>query len=82
FSTAAQNRVRHGETAPRRVELLPNDSVSPLFLACVEATEEAVYNSLLRATSVKGRGGARVEALPIERPIEMLKKYQARRGGP
>jgi len=81
FSTAPQNRIKHGETALRRVELLPNDSMSPLFLACVEATEEAVYNSLLRATTVKGRGGARVEALPIERTIEILKKYKAIQGG-
>ena len=77
FSTAPQNRVRHGDTALRRVELLPNDSMSPLFLACVEATEEAVYNSLLRATTVTGRGRIRVEALPIERTIEILKKYNA-----
>jgi D-aminopeptidase len=77
FSTAVQNRVRHGETALRRVELLPNDAMSPLFLACVEATEEAVYNSLLRATTVTGRGGTRVEALPVERTIEILKKYKA-----
>jgi D-aminopeptidase len=81
FSTAPQNRIRHGDTALRRVELLPNDSMSPLFLACVEATEEAVYNSLLRATTVTGRGGARVEALPIERTIEILKKYNAIQGG-
>ncbi|HEX8502931.1 MAG TPA: P1 family peptidase [Pyrinomonadaceae bacterium] len=81
FSTAAQNRVKHGDTAPRRVELLPNDAVSPLFLACVEATEEAVYNSLLRATTVTGRGGTRVEALPIDRTIEILKKYNALQGG-
>ncbi|HWS86469.1 MAG TPA: P1 family peptidase [Pyrinomonadaceae bacterium] len=81
FSTAAQNRIKHGDTALRRVELLPNDSMSPLFLACVEATEEAVYNSLLRATTVKGRGGTRVEALPIERTIEILKKYKAIHGG-
>jgi D-aminopeptidase len=81
FSTAPQNRVRHGDTALRRVELLPNDAMSPLFLACVEATEEAVYNSLLRATTVTGRGGARVEALPIERTIEILKKYNALQGG-
>ncbi len=81
FSTAPQNRIKHGETALRRVELLPNDSMSPLFLACVEATEEAVYNSLLRATTVTGRGGARVEALPIERTIEILKKYKAIQGG-
>jgi D-aminopeptidase len=77
FSTAAGLRVRHGETALRRVELLPNEAMSPLFLACVEATEEAVYNSLLRATTVTGRGGARVEALPIEKTVEILKKYNA-----
>ena len=79
FSTAAQVRLRHGETAPRRVELLPNDAMSPLFLACVEATEEAVYNSLLRATTVTGRAGNRVEALPIDRVVEILKKYNALR---
>jgi D-aminopeptidase len=77
FSTAAQNRIRHGDTALRRVELLPNDAVSPLFLACVEATEEAVYNSLLRATTVTGRGGARVEALPLDKTVEILRRYGA-----
>jgi D-aminopeptidase len=77
FSTAPSLRVRHGDTQLRRVELLPNDAVSPLFLACVEATEEAVYNSLLRATTVTGRAGARAEALPIDRTIEILKKYNA-----
>ena len=79
FSTAPQNRIRYGETAPRRFDALPNDSMSPLFLACVEATEEAVYNSLLRATTVTGRAGTRVEALPIERTVEILKKYNALR---
>ncbi len=82
FSTAPSTRVRHGETAVRRVELLPNDAMSPLFLACVEATEEAVYNSLLRATTVTGRGGTRVEALPVDKTVEILKKYNAIRGGP
>jgi D-aminopeptidase len=77
FSTAASVRVPHGETAVRRVELLPNDAMSPLFLACVEATEEAIYNSLLRATTMTGRGGTRVEALPIEKTVEILKKYNA-----
>jgi D-aminopeptidase len=77
FSTAAGARVRSGETAPRRVELLPNEAMSPLFLACVEATEEAVYNSLLRATTVTGRNGTRVEALPIDKTVEILKKYNA-----
>ena len=77
FSTAPQNRIRHGESSPRTFTLLPNEAMSPLFLACVEATEEAIYNSLLRATTVTGRGGNRVEALPIEKTIEILRKYRA-----
>ena len=76
FSTAPQNRVRAGESL-RQVQLLGNDATSPLFLACVEATEEAIYNSLLRATTVTGRDGNRVEALPIEKTVEILKKYNA-----
>ncbi len=51
--------------------------MSPLFLACVEATEEAVYNSLLRADTVKGRDGNRAEALPLDKTIEILRKYGA-----
>ena len=76
FSTAAQNRVRHGDTALRRVELLPNDAMSPLFLAVIEATEEAIYNSLFRAQTTTGQGRT-VEALPLERTLEILRKYNA-----
>jgi D-aminopeptidase len=76
FSTAAQNRVRPGE-AVRQESVLGNDAVSPLFLAAVEATEEAIYNSLLRATTVTGRAGRRVEALPLDRTTEILRKYGA-----
>ncbi len=50
--------------------------MSPLFLAAIEATEEAIYNSLFRATTVTGRGRT-VEALPIERTLSILKKYGA-----
>ncbi len=56
-------------------ELLSNDAMSPLFLAAIEATEEAVYNSMLRATTTTGRAGHRVEALPVERTREILTKY-------
>jgi len=48
--------------------------MSPLFEAVIEACEEAVYNSMLRATTVTGIGHT-VEALPIEKTIEILKKY-------
>jgi D-aminopeptidase len=77
FSTAQQVRIRSEDKgSTRHVELLSNDAMSPMFLAAVEATEEAVYNSLLRATTVTGRGHT-VEALPIEKTTEILKKYGA-----
>ena len=57
FSTAPQVRIRSEDKAStRHIELLANDAVSPLFLAVIEATEEAVYNSLFRATTITGRG--------------------------
>jgi len=74
FSTSPESRARFGETAPRPRALLPTDGVSPLFQAALEATEEAVYNSLLQATPVTSHGRT-VEALPIDRVREILKKY-------
>jgi D-aminopeptidase len=65
FST--RNRVPHEKH--ERVgfeELLYNDFTSPLFLATVEAVEEAVLNSLVRATSVSGRDGHTVEAIDVD----------------
>lgn len=56
-------------------KLVTNNHVSPLFLAVVEATEEAVYNSLFQATTVTGRDGHTVEALPVERVLEICAKY-------
>ncbi|HYK42684.1 MAG TPA: P1 family peptidase [Thermoanaerobaculia bacterium] len=71
FSTA--NQVPHTPARPVRArEELENDAVSPLFLAAVEAVEEAVYNSLTRATTVTGYRGAKAEALPIERLKSLL----------
>jgi D-aminopeptidase len=54
---------------------LREDDLSPLFQATVEATEEAIYNSLLQATTVKGYQGREAEALPIDKVRELLKKY-------
>lgn len=56
--------------------LVSNDDMSPLFLAAIEATEEAVYNSLFKAKSVTGRGHT-ADELPVEETIEILKKYKA-----
>ncbi|NNE98793.1 MAG: S58 family peptidase, partial [Pyrinomonadaceae bacterium] len=75
FSTAKEVRITASSSGPREKKLLPNNSMSPLFLATIEATEKAIYNSLFRATTVKGQMGRTVEALPIERTIEIFKKY-------
>jgi D-aminopeptidase len=57
-------------------KLLTNDECSPLFLAVIEATEEAIYNSLLQATTVTGNGRT-IEALPIDRTTEILRRFGA-----
>jgi len=57
-----------------RATPISNDSVSPLFQAAVEATEEAIYNSLFKATAVR-RGSTSVEPLPLDKTREILKRY-------
>jgi D-aminopeptidase len=61
-------------TQRNAAKLLSNEECSPLFLAVIEATEEAIYNSLLQATTTTGSGHT-VEALPIERTVEILRKW-------
>jgi D-aminopeptidase len=71
FSTA--RRVRHESPEPvEAVAELRDDAVSPLFLAAVEAVEEAIYNSLTRAETTAGHGGRTVEAIPIDALRELL----------
>lgn len=74
FSTAAENRIKASENL-RSVRVLGNDAMSPLFLAVIEATEEAIYNSLFRATSVTGKDRRTVQALPIDKVQEILRKF-------
>jgi D-aminopeptidase len=75
FSTAPTVRREPAE-GPRAIEDLPNDLISPLFQAVAEATEEAIYNSLFRATTVTGSGRT-VEALPLEATLEILRRHDA-----
>lgn len=75
FSTAESVRIRtQNSNVLRQVQTVANDDMSPLFLAVIEATEEAIYNSLFRATTITGRGHT-VGALPIERTVEILKRH-------
>jgi D-aminopeptidase len=74
FSTAREVRREAGASVHSTVEL-GNDRMSALFQGVVEATEEAIYNSLLKATSVTGVGGRTADALPIDDVREVLRKY-------
>ena len=77
FSTAKQNRIdATAKPGVRNTQVLANDEMSPLFEAVIEATEEAVYNSLFKATTVTGNGHT-VEALPIEQTMEILRRHNA-----
>jgi D-aminopeptidase len=76
FSTFAGNRISSTE-GPRPATVLGNESMSPLFLAAIEATEEAVYNSLFRAETMTGRDGHRVDALPLEQTLDILRRHGA-----
>ena len=67
FSTFA---VSHAEM----FHPLDNEAMSPLFLAVIEATEEAIYNSLFKATTVTSRGHT-IEALPIDKTVQILKEH-------
>jgi D-aminopeptidase len=77
FSSAPQVRIRMDDKSlKRQIEVVTNDAMSPLFEAVIEATEEAIYNSLLRATTTTGNGHT-VEALPIEQTVAILKSHGA-----
>ena len=77
FSTNA--RVRRQWDARRwALEELANEETSALFQAVVEATEEAIYNSMLKATTVTSNGRT-IDALPVDRVRELLAKYQSAR---
>ncbi|HEU4767184.1 MAG TPA: P1 family peptidase [Pyrinomonadaceae bacterium] len=78
FSTAPEVRVRvtaqRDGSLTRDLKVLGNDAMSPFFLAVIESTEEAIYNSMFRATTVTGKGHT-VEALPMDRTVEILRKH-------
>jgi D-aminopeptidase len=74
FSTAPELRVAHGSTAITPRPTLPTEALSPLFQAALEATEEAVLNSLLKAESMTANGRT-VQALDVQKLRELMKKH-------
>ncbi|MBS1737469.1 MAG: P1 family peptidase [Bacteroidetes bacterium] len=76
FSTSDSLRVPYKEGRPvLNNPLLSNDAMSPLFMATIEATEEAIINSLFAAKTMSGTDGHVVESLPLDKLIPILKKY-------
>ena len=75
FSTHPSVRSPRTSTGPVSTERLVNDSMSPLFAATAEATEEAIYNAIFRATTVSSSRGE-LRAVPIEQLLEILKKHK------
>jgi D-aminopeptidase len=76
FSTAAALRIPHqSDSTILALPNLHNEGTSPLFMAVIEATEEAIINSLFAAQTMKGRNGNTVEALPLDTVLPILKKY-------
>lgn len=78
FSTNPQVRVKHdSKDKTETINLLRNDAMSPLFMAVIEATEEAIINSLFAAEAMTGNEGHTIKALPKEEVIKIVKKHQA-----
>jgi D-aminopeptidase len=75
-STAEDLRIPYlSDSMYEEYRVLRNDRLDMLFEAVIEATEEAIINSLFAAETVAARGGIRVESLPIEETLEIMKKY-------
>lgn len=76
FSTDLESRIKNQpESSVKNVPNLHNDYTSQLFLAAIEATEEAVLNSLTMAITVTGNEGHKVESIPLDKLKDLLKKY-------
>ena len=73
FSTA--NPGAANSDGIRSIQMLPNDRINAVFLATVQATEEAVINAMVAAETMTGRAGHKVMALPHDRLQELMKKY-------
>ena len=79
FSTHPDCRIPYrSDQQIRKSTELENNAMSPLFLAVVEATEEAVYNSLFMAEDMSGYKGHFKPALPLEQTLEILDRHNAR----
>jgi D-aminopeptidase len=83
FSNARQNRVARGDSSPLRTTVQVNDTrIDELFVATIEATEEAVLNALVAAEAMMGKAGRVVESLPHDRLREIMRRHGRLRDEP
>lgn len=76
FSTSDVVRVPYQSESPtQQVTVMRNDAMSPLFMATIEATEEAIVNSLFHAKTMSGRDGHTVKALPVAEVLKLMARY-------
>lgn len=76
LSTAKQNLISDSDASKLyKTEVLRNEDISPLFMATIEATEEAIINSLFAAKTMIGHEGHKIESIPIDKVINIMKKY-------
>jgi D-aminopeptidase len=75
FSTTNRSSAQRSTAGTPLPSRLSEEDLSPLFEAAIEATEEAIDNSILRATTVRGRDGHVVLAIPIDKLREVMRKY-------
>lgn len=75
-STAEENFIGNSaESLFYESKVLRNEETTPLFLATIEATEEAILNSLFAAESMTGRDGHQIKALPVKKVLEIMERY-------
>jgi len=75
FSTSKDVRVAYESKTPlQQMTVVRNDDMSPLFMAAIEATEEAILNSLFHAETTTGRDHHRIEALPVDKVLRIMRQ--------
>ena len=76
FSTDKASRVPYASNqTTRQLTVVRNDAMSPLFMAAIEATEEAIINSLFHADDMRGRDGHQVDALPVDKVLRLMEQH-------
>jgi len=74
-STAEENLVRYADSTTVRVnKTLRNDAMTPLFMATIEATEEAIINSLFAAKTMTGKDKREIQSIPLEEILKLMGK--------